>query len=123
MDAQVSHVQAVQLLAIRQRYLHRELQNLQERQEFLGLLRVNLHVASLGMHGNPEKSQSAAQRVVKKLQSNVQRSSRAFETLVREFLVEVLDPAQVNLQALSSRDCAYGTLLRSISCNVAFSSY
>lgn len=116
-------MQAVQLLAVRQRYLQCESQNFQEHQELMGLLRVNLHVASLGMHGNPGKSQSTARRVVKKLQSNVQRSSHAFEVLVREFLVEVLNPTQVNLQALSSHDHAFVTLHRSISCKVAFPSY
>ena len=100
-DAQVSHCQAVQLLAVRQRYLHYKLQNSQERQELMCLLRVNLHVASLGMQRNPERGQSVARQVVKKLQSNVQQSSHAFEILVQALLVEVLNPAQVILQAPS----------------------
>ena len=116
-------MQAVQLLAVCQRYLQCESQIFEEHQELMGFLRVNLHVASLGMHGNPGKSQSAARRVVKKLQSNVQRSSHAFEVLVRECLVEVLNPAQVNLQALSSRDHAFVTLHSSISCQLAIPSY
>ena len=116
-------MQAVQLLAVCQRYLQCESQIFEEHQELMGFLRVNLHVASLGMHGNPGKSQSAARRVVKKLQSNMQRSSHAFEVLVREFLVEVLNPTQVNLQALSSRDHAFVTLHSSISCKLAFPSH
>ena len=60
-------------------------------------LSINLHVASLGMHRNPVNSQSAARRTIGKLQSNLQRSSNAFVSLVQECLVDVMKPFQVVL--------------------------
>lgn len=93
----MSHVQAVRLLDVHQRYLQCNSELSQERQELMSLLSINLHVASLGMHRNPEKGQSAAREVMRRLQSNVQHSSHAFASLIRECLVDIL---QVILQAL-----------------------
>ncbi|KAK9834713.1 hypothetical protein WJX74_008405 [Apatococcus lobatus] len=97
--AMVSHVQAVQLMAVHQRYLQCTSELSQEHQELMSLLSINLHVASLGMHRDPEKGQSAAVQVVERLQSNVQRSSHAFASSVRECLVDVLKPDQVAIIA------------------------
>ena len=96
----MSHVQAVQLMAVHQRYLQCTSELNQEHEELMSLLSINLHVASLGMHRDPGKGQSAAVQVVERLQSNVQRSSHAFASSVRGCLVDVLKPDQVRVQAL-----------------------
>ena len=96
-DAQLSHVQAVQLLAVREVYLRCTSELSQEHLELMSHLSINLHVASLGMHRSREKGVSAARRLVGRLQSNLQRSSNAFVILVRECLVNVLTPLQVML--------------------------
>ena len=78
-------------------------------------LSINLHVASLGMHRNPVNSQSAARRTIGKLQSNIQRSSNAFVSLVQECLVDVMKPFQVVL-TLNSQLCIRHNVVRQWSC-------
>ena len=115
--AQVSQVQAVQLMVVHQRYLQCLLELSHERQELMSLLSMNLHLASLGMHRDPKKGQSAAYQVIERLQSNVQRSRHAIANFVRECLVDVLNPVQVSLQPLSHQHlCIHHW---SMSCNLA----
>ena len=83
----------------------------------MSLLSMNLHVASLGMHRDPKKGESAAYQVVDRLQSSVQRSRHAIANFVRECLVDVLNPVQVSLQPLSHQHlCIHHW---SMSCNLA----
>ena len=113
----MSHMQAVQLIAVHQRYVQCISEISQEHQELTSLLAIYLHRADLGMHCEPENGQLIAYEVVERLQSNAQRSSHAFVNLVRECLVDVLTPVQVSLQALSHQHlCIHH---RSMSCNLA----
>lgn len=91
----MSYVQAVQLLAVRERYLRYTSELSQEHLELMSHLGITVQMASFGMLCSQEKGRSAAHCAEERLQSNMQRSSNAFVALVQECLLDVLNPFQV----------------------------